>query len=503
MNRYLLVILAQLNVVITCIVFTIFFMVLHYYTNSNAIYLVSIITLSVIGIISYDNLIKMKIIKKFFRGVNKSPFNFIITDLETGEVLEIDEHSSKELNIYKGGNTVSGYRGDERRADLFKNVGYDSFSENVVWFNGKWIKYFARRSKYKNRDVVLSFSYDITEFKNNQIELDSILKNTHKGIIALDKNLEITNINNQAKKFLGLNKEVDHRKYHIDPFLFKRFNKNFLQLKYEQSDSKNDIVLVTIKDSGYSNMYLNIHIEDVNTTEESNIKHIIFIYDITELETQRKTILIQTGYIEEYMKLISHDIISPINSIGKHVGLVKRYTKNQSKVISKSLNYVSELIVKTKNIISNIIRTSEELSTYQKEKLDFQSIAEEVQIDIEEKHHNTRIDIISEIKYIHADRTALYRLLYNLVDNSVKYTENTIKHVIIGINDGYFFVKDYGIGISEKDLDSLFTSFKQLNSDISGSGLGLHIVKTIANMHGWKIEVESTENQGTTFKIFY
>lgn len=116
---------------------------------------------------------------------------------------------------------------------------------------------------------------------------------------------------------------------------------------------------------------------------------------------------------------------------------------------------------------------------------------------------------IDEIKSkIIGNEILLYRALYNIVENSVKYNmangsikilakeeKDTIKIIII----------DTGIGIDKKKIDKIFEPFyrcEDINTlSISGIGLGLSLTKSVINMHGGEIKVESEINKGTKFII--
>ena len=109
------------------------------------------------------------------------------------------------------------------------------------------------------------------------------------------------------------------------------------------------------------------------------------------------------------------------------------------------------------------------------------------------------------------DKLKIYRVLVNLINNSIKYTETgeiilTIKckELAENIVELKFEVKDTGIGMKKEDLDNIFTELNKVNtkdSDISGIGLGLVLTKKIINMLDGKIECESEFGIGTTFCI--
>ena len=102
--------------------------------------------------------------------------------------------------------------------------------------------------------------------------------------------------------------------------------------------------------------------------------------------------------------------------------------------------------------------------------------------------------------------TEIYELVYNIVDNAIKYNRpnGSIK---IALENKKLIVSDTGIGISEKDQKRMFERFYRADKSRSratgGTGLGLSICKHVAEHHHAKIVVESTVNVGTIFSISF
>jgi|GEM_PF-3414244 len=106
------------------------------------------------------------------------------------------------------------------------------------------------------------------------------------------------------------------------------------------------------------------------------------------------------------------------------------------------------------------------------------------------------------------DATRLRQVLNNLISNGIKFTSRGIITVSLTFDDGIinFMVKDEGIGIAQEKLDYIFDSFTQADSSTSrkygGTGLGLPISRKLVEMMGGKIDVSSTEGEGTTFHFY-
>ena len=109
-------------------------------------------------------------------------------------------------------------------------------------------------------------------------------------------------------------------------------------------------------------------------------------------------------------------------------------------------------------------------------------------------------------QYVYADFSKIQQVLYNLIDNAIKFSsQNSSIMIQTGITREKIFVsvKDSGIGIAKKDIAKVFDRFYKSDysrgKDKKGTGLGLSIVKDIMQAHGEYIDVISTKDVGTEF----
>lgn len=104
-----------------------------------------------------------------------------------------------------------------------------------------------------------------------------------------------------------------------------------------------------------------------------------------------------------------------------------------------------------------------------------------------------------------ADAVSLGRMLYNLVENAIKYTVNSGDVFIRLLNRGddlVIEIEDTGKGIAPQEIQNIFLPFYRVNTQSSGSGLGLYVAMMIAKAHGLKLLVDSSM-QGTKFTIIF
>ncbi|WP_207429539.1 cell wall metabolism sensor histidine kinase WalK [Pedobacter sp. SYSU D00535] len=135
----------------------------------------------------------------------------------------------------------------------------------------------------------------------------------------------------------------------------------------------------------------------------------------------------------------------------------------------------------------------------------FEDVMEDISHRLEE--HEIRFQMqLSNVLLKNCNRDLLFQLVYNLINNAIKYNkpQGSIS-VTDNITDPRFYtimIADTGIGIPQDDLPTIFNRFKKSNlSEGGGYGLGLSIVQSIVQYHGYTISVESAVGKGTAFKL--
>jgi len=147
-----------------------------------------------------------------------------------------------------------------------------------------------------------------------------------------------------------------------------------------------------------------------------------------------------------------------------------------------------------------------------KEKLDLHDLIREVvqntSVALQEKNGEVSLELNAQNSWIEADKLHFTNVLFNLIDNAIKYNKNTPSLVIsTGNINGHIFVevRDNGIGISPENQKKIFHQFYRVPTgnlhDVKGFGLGLNYVKVMTELHKGKISVASKLDEGSIFKI--
>jgi PAS domain S-box-containing protein len=250
------------------------------------------------------------------------------------------------------------------------------------------------------------------------------------------------------------------------------------------------------------------------------------ILDISEKKKAEKELVKAKQKAEENDKLksaflanMSHEIRTPMNGLIGFSDRLKRDNLNDEQK-NHYINIIQNSAKSLLNLINDIIDISKieagQLSVIKEPCLPGKLLHELKDtfkvIKLQKKKHNINfeLNIPPDQEYIEfkTDYNRLKQVLINLLDNSLKFTEiGTIQfgYEIIE-NRIKFFVKDEGIGISEKDLNNIFNRFQQasISKDMinEGTGLGLSISKGIIELLGGEINVSSTLGKGSTFEFY-
>ena len=209
----------------------------------------------------------------------------------------------------------------------------------------------------------------------------------------------------------------------------------------------------------------------------------------------------------------SHELRTPLTVLKGQNELIlskQRKPEEYQEVISSNLeeiNYMSKVL----EDLFVLSKSDENQVNLDYKPVDLRALVEEVckhaEILAEEKNIKIIIAFLEPIE-IKGDEVRLRQMVWNVLQNGIKYTQQGGELKISLQNEGDFAllnIQDTGIGISEEDLPLIFNRFYRVDKartrDEGGSGLGLSICRQIAEAHKGKIEVESKLGVGTRFKI--
>ena len=220
--------------------------------------------------------------------------------------------------------------------------------------------------------------------------------------------------------------------------------------------------------------------------------------------------------ITDFINNMTHELKTPIATISLSSEMIMRLETDDD--LEKAKKYAGIIFKENKRLetqverVLNISTLDTETTTLNKKSLDFHELLVEVKdtFDFNQLANGGKILIENNASVftIQADPIHITNVVYNLLDNAVKYcttkpfisitTKNERNYLVIEI-------KDNGIGIRKEDLKMIFDKFYRVSTgnihDIKGFGLGLFYVKLIINEHNGSIDVKSKLGEGSTFTI--
>lgn len=218
----------------------------------------------------------------------------------------------------------------------------------------------------------------------------------------------------------------------------------------------------------------------------------------------------------DFVSTVSHELRTPMTSIKGFVELVLMGTTGHvSEQQRHFLKIVRSNVDRLANLVGDLLNLSKietGQARLQLESVSFpavvQSVMDSLQGRIEEKGLELVVEVPLDLPPVKADQDHLIQILTNLVSNACKYTPTGGRICITATPQDSFLramVTDTGIGISEEDRTKIFDTFFRADHpivrDSGGTGLGLSIVKTLVEMHGGELEVQSELGKGSEFSF--
>lgn len=232
-----------------------------------------------------------------------------------------------------------------------------------------------------------------------------------------------------------------------------------------------------------------------------------------ELMKENEEVLNASKVRQEFTSNVSHELKTPLHVISGYAELIKEGIVKDSDVKEFGEKIYSEASRMSK-LVEDIMKISklESDKTFEKTELKLKNIVVAIvdSLMIEADKKNVKFKLSLNDCSISGNYDSIYSLIFNLVDNAIKYNKIngkiTIKLQEVS-NNVVLSVKDTGIGIPKEDLDRIFERFyrvdKSRSKDSGGTGLGLAIVKHSLIVNNATIKVESELKKGSTFTVTF
>ena len=335
-------------------------------------------------------------------------------------------------------------------------------------------------------------------------ELETVLASMLEGVIAIDNDEKIINMNAAAADFFNC-RSADTQNRDLQEVIrnsaLQQFVRNAISSKALAED---DISL-------YHNGEKTLHLQSSPLLDagKEHIGTLVVFNDVTHfrrLENMRR----------DFVANVSHEIKTPLTAIKGFVETLHQGNVDNPEEVERFLGIIKKHVDRLSAIVEDLLSLSRIEEENEGKTIEikegfikdvFLSAIQICRSKAEEKNIAISLECGDKIsaKY---DATLLEQAVVNLLDNAIKYSEpeSTIHLLARPINSEIEIrVEDQGMGIAKKHLPRLFERFyrvdKARSRTMGGTGLGLSIVKHITQAHGGDVTVESTLGQGSIFTI--
>ncbi len=357
---------------------------------------------------------------------------------------------------------------------------------------------FANRRYRSRKDQEISSM--VSQFVEERSKSEAILADLDVGVIAYSSDGIMINTNPAARKMLAPKTIPEKLKFFLD--------------EYGQDNGIQAAILLgsdTISGKvQLSDRILRLRLKESRFDEGRRAGTLVVLQDITDQESEEKQ-------RKEFVANVSHELKTPLTTIKTYSeslldwGLVEK----NSEAIRKDVWRIHDDSLRMEKLVEDLLLLSSIDSKgirVRMELLDFAFLVRQAVERLQHQAAGKQLDMacytLSRIPSVYVDRTAMERVITNLISNAIKYTDRggEIKvYISYLIDDVYVKVTDTGFGIDKEHMPRIFNRFYRVDMTGSrmfgGTGLGLSIAKELVELHGGKINVNSILGKGTEFTV--
>jgi two-component system phosphate regulon sensor histidine kinase PhoR len=335
-------------------------------------------------------------------------------------------------------------------------------------------------------------------------ELETVLASMLEGVIAIDNEERIINLNSAAAGLFD-SKPENCRDRNLQEVIRNSALQQFVRQSIISQVPKEDDI--SLYHNGEKTLHL--HSSPLLDANKERIGTLVVFNDVTHLrrlENMRR----------DFVANVSHEIKTPLTAIKGFVETLHQGSVDNPEEAKRFLGIIQKHVDRLSSIVEDLLSLSrieqeDEVKTIKLEEGFIKDVFRSAILICRPKAEEKNITVISlcdEPISARFDAMLLEQAVVNLLDNGIKYSEPERTIYLKAERDNSeikISVVDQGLGIAKKHLPRLFERFyrvdKARSRKMGGTGLGLAIVKHIAQAHGGSVSVESTLGQGSTFTI--
>ena len=379
----------------------------------------------------------------------------------------------------------------------------------IELINGRIVELVTTNIKLNDEDLLISIVIDITELENTIMNIEQSEKTYKLLLQTLPEGIVI--VNPTTKKHIYRNEA------------------SIRMLKTIGLEKLNESIKTYLKEENYGNFRrftidklnnVDISLAIVKREEEGSLIVVFRMLDCEfksiQLEKELNRIKEKNKFKTEFLSNVAYDIKKPINKIFEtNNNLIENKGKYNSENINNHTRLVKQNCYRLIRLLSNVeyvSRIDNGTCTLELRKCDIVKLVENI-VKISKTYTDKKgIDISfkSEVnkKILSLDIDKVEKIILNILSNAIKFTDTGGRidiNLYMQNEQVCISIKDTGIGIPKDKTEVIFENFEQLDTTLSrgceGTGMGLSVVKKLANLNNIKINVESELNKGSEFII--
>ncbi|WP_026947033.1 sensor histidine kinase [Algoriphagus marincola] len=382
-------------------------------------------------------------------------------------------------------------------------------SNKLIWVQDL-SQLISQQKKEKELHELLDQSYEIAKLGTYEYQLIN------------GKDIEMQSISKLTLEILGLSEEDESFDFNVENIFDKTNLKIFQNLIYTHLNCDTYFNQeFKIKNLNKESKWIRV-IGKVQGDLQNKVKVKGIIQDLTLEKKLMNTLISGLEKEKEINKMktnlvsmTSHEFRTPLSIAMSSLDLLTSYlpyieNENIRSAYNSHTKRINQQIKRLVFLLDDILileRTSFTDIKLKIELINLNELFEELKNEISPILGIEQKIIIKNIgieKPIQGDKVLVHHLFHNLLNNAVKYSNKDIIVTLMFSNKISVSIKDFGLGISEKDKGKIFDFFYrgQNTSEVKGTGLGLVLVKEIIKKLNYKLSFESKLNEGSNFKVF-
>ncbi|MFQ3568576.1 MAG: ATP-binding protein [Aggregatilineales bacterium] len=337
----------------------------------------------------------------------------------------------------------------------------------------------------------------------NQRRLRAVLQSTADGIIATDQHGFINLVNAAAETMLGV--KADHLLgASLDEAAVEPPLRDALSAVLSGSASREQAIqYVTESGRALSIMMSPVFVERQVEAVDGHSGWVIVLQDITHLREAEQA-------RRQMIQAAAHDMRNPLGVALNSLGMLKRLLNAEDDTVAEVIDIAQSGISRIHDLVEDLLNLEQLQTGYglNRETIDLGELVYEVTGPLrpllEAKALQLDVSLPEQLSALYADRRWLSRAICNYLDNAIKYAPSGSTIQLCLLYEGSTLiieVRDDGPGIPQHDQQRLFERFYRPHPDsgIPGAGLGLAIVRSVAEAHGGEVYLHSSPGRGSIF----